>query len=1146
MMRWIVGTSLKLRALVVVGAAMLMFFGIMQIRDMPIDAFPEFAPPQVEIQTTCIGLSARDVEELVTVPMEQGLNGIAGLTAMRSKSVSQLSSIVMIFEPGMDLMKARLLIQERINAITPKLPRWANAPFMIQPLSSTSRVMKIGLSQADKSDGALVDMANQVYWTIRPRLMRVPGVANAAIWGDRWHVKQALVDPEKMRQHNVTLAQVMDAAGDAVDVGQLKFRGGFEIGTGGFVDTVNQRLQVQHQLPAFSGQQLAEIPIDVGPDRPAVYLKDVAEIRDDLMPPSLLIGDAVIDDGVGVMVIIEKLPWANTLEVTREVEQALKEFAPGMQGIKVDTEIFRPATFIEEAVANLGRALVIGFILVVLILIFFLFEWRVALISTLTIPLSLVAAGLVLDAAGATINTMILAGLVIALGVLVDDAIIDIENIVRRIRQHRKEGSDRSTASIILEASIEVRGPIVHATAIILVSTVPVFLLASLTGSLFRPLILAYGLAILASLLVALTVIPALSLILLANAPIERRSPPLVRWLQRGYTGLLGRIVPRPKVAYATVGVVMLAGLAVIPTLGEDLLPAFKERDFLMHWIAVPGTSRAEMVRTTVRVSKELRAIPGVRNFGSHIGQGTLADEIVGMNAGENWISISDDVDYDATVAAIRKVVEGYPGLQTDVQTYLKERTEEVLTGASEPIVVRIFGDDLGVLRQKGDEIKDLIAGIGGVLDAHATLQTTVPQVSVEVDLAKASQYGIKPGDVRRTAAAFITGEEAGDIWRNGKNTEVHVWSQPSVRNSVESVRALQMDTPDGRKVSVGELADVKIVPTPNQVLRENGSRRIDVGANIAPGTPLGDVADEVQRRLATVELPSGYHAQLIGEYKEAEAAQNQLLLYAAIALLGILLILATAFDSWRLAVLVLLTLPMALTGGLLAAYLTGGVLSLGSLVGFFTVLGIAARNGILMVNHFQHLEREEGESFGPGLVLRGAAERMAPILMTSLAAGLALVPLAVAGSLPGHEIEHPMAVVIIGGLVTSTLLNLFVTPSLYLRFGGVHQVVAVPAVEREDDPPSRHQRMTEFVALWKRDRHQTVAEFVALKERDRHQTVAEFVALKEREKAEAKRRAADTAADAAATDAADAARVNDSDGAAIIDATDTSGTDDS
>ncbi|SCL34066.1 heavy metal efflux pump, CzcA family [Micromonospora rhizosphaerae] len=1036
MMRWIIGTSLKLRFLVVVGASMLMFFGVLQIRDMPVDAFPEFAPPRVEIQTICIGLSAQDVEELVSVPLEQGLTGIEGLDVMRSKSVSQLSSILLIFKPGTDLMAARLLIQERLTAITPRLPRWANSPFMIQPLSSTSRVMKIGISQADKSDAAHVDMALQAYWTVRPRLMRVPGVANVAIWGDRWHVKQALVDPELMKKHNVTLAQVMEAAGDAVDVGQLKFNGGFEIGTGGWVDTPNHRLQVQHQLPALTGQQLAEIPIEVPKGAKPVYLKDVAYITDDIMPPSLLTGDAVINDGPGLMLIVEKLPWGNTLEVTRGVEAALKEMAPGMQGLDVDTEIFRPATFIETSVENLGRAMVIGFILVVLILVLFLFEWRVALISAISIPLSLVAAGLVLHWTGATINTMILAGLVIALGVLVDDAIIDVENIVRRIRQHRRAGSPKSSAAIILDASVEVRGPIVQATMIILVSTVPIFLLTGLTGSFFRPMAFAYGLAILASLLVALTVIPALALMLLARSPIERRESPVVRWLQRGYTAALARIIPRPAVAYGTVVLVLAAGVMVVPMLGQNLFPAFKERDFLMHWVTQPGTSREESVRITEQVSRELRAIPGVRNFGAHIGQGTLADEVVGMNFTENWISIDPKVDYDKTHDAVQKVVDGYPGLQRDVQTYLKERTKEVLTGSSDAIIVRIVGDDLDVLRNKANEVKDLIAGIDGIIDEHVTLQTPVPQVDVQVDLAKAARYGIKPGDVRRTAATFIASEEAGDIWRNGKNTEVHVWSVPSARYSIESVRNLLMDAADGSKVPVGELAEVKMVPTPNQILRENGSRYINVGANVAAGKALGDVAAEVQRRLATVDFPPGYHPQLLGEYKEATSAQDRLRLFAGVAVIGILFLLTTAFNSWRLSFLVLLTLPMALVGGILAAYVGGGILSLGSLVGFFTVLGIAARNGILMINHFQYLEREEGESFGRNLVIRGAKERLSPILMTSLATGLALVPLAIEGSLPGHEIEHPMAVVILGGLVTSTLLNLFVLPSLYLGFG--------------------------------------------------------------------------------------------------------------
>jgi CzcA family heavy metal efflux pump len=1034
MMRWLVGTSLRLRYLVVVAAAMMLAFGVVQLRDTPVDVFPEFAPPRVEVQTLCLGLSAVDVESLVTVPIEQALNGVEGLDVMRSRSVTDLSTIQVIFKPGTDLMDARLRVQERVRVVTPLLPVWASVPYMIQPLSSTSRVLKIGMSTRDRSTQSLIDMSLIAYWTVRPRLMRVPGVANVAIWGDRWSVLQVQTDPDRLLEHGVSLNRVMDATADALDVGMLKFSSGREIGTGGFIDTPNQRLGIRHILPLMSPRELAQMPIEVPKGSRPVALGDVATVVRGNQPH--LNGDAVINDGVGLMLIVEKLPWGNTLEVTRGVEAALAEMRPGLTGIDVDTSIFRPATFIQTAINNLGRAMLLGFLLVVLILNFFILEWRVAFISAVTIPLSLVAAGTVLSLAGVTINTMILAGLVIALGELVDDAIIDIENIVRRIRQHRLEGSGRSTAGIILDASLEVRGPVVHATLISVVSTLPIFLLGGLTGSFFRPLALAYGLAILASLAVALTVTPALALLLLGRVPLERRQSPVVRGLQRRYNSLLARILPRPRLAYATAALVMLAGLSVLPLLGQDLFPAFKERDFLMHWVSRPGTSRTEAVRVTTLASKELRSIPGVRNFGAHIGQGTLADEPVGVNFAENWISIDPKVDYDRTVAAIQKVVDGYPGLQRDVQTYLKERTKETLSGSSDAIVVRISGDDLGVLRQKAEEVRRILSEIDGTVEEHVELQTEVPSIEVQVDLAKASSYGIKPGDVRRAAAVFMASEEMGDIWRGNKNTEVHVWSTPRTRNNINSVRDLLLDAPDGRRVRLAELARVRMRPTPNAVIRENSSRRIDVGTNVA-GHDLGSVAREVERRVGQVDFPHGYHAEVLGEYQERQEAQHRLLVFALAALAGILLLLQTAFRSWRLAWLAILTLPMALAGGILATAATDRMISLGSLVGLLTVLGIAARNGILMINHFQHLERHEGERFGPRLVLRGARERLSPILMTSLATGLALVPLVVAGTIPGNEIEHPMAVVILGGLVASTLLNLFVVPSLYLRFGG-------------------------------------------------------------------------------------------------------------
>jgi Cu/Ag efflux pump CusA len=505
--------------------------------------------------------------------------------------------------------------------------------------------------------------------------------------------------------------------------------------------------------------------------------------------------------------------------------------------------------------------------------------------------------------------------------------------------------------------------------------------------------------------------------------------------LERGYERALARIVHRPRWAYLVAGLTMAAGLVVVPSLGQSLIPEFKERDFLGHWITKPGTSLPEENRIVARASRELRSIPGVNHFGSHIGQAFLADEVAGVDFGENWIAIDPSADYDSTLSSIEDVVASYPGMFHDVQTYLNERIDEVLTGTSEPVVVRIFGTNLDVLHRKAFEVRKAISQVDGIDDALVEFQEGVPQVEVELDLAKAQRYGLKPGDVRRAAATLIESEEVGDVFRAGRAYDVHVWSTPATRHSLTSMRQLPIDTPRGDRVLLGDVADLNIRPTPNVVHHEGTSRSIDVLAGVS-GRDLGSVVAEVERTLKDVQFPLGYHSELLGEFKERQAAQKSMLFLGIGAAILIFLLLQTSFGSWRLATLSLLTLPMALVGGALAAYLGGGILSLGSLVGFYTIFGIAARNGILMINHFQHLEQHEGEIFGPALVLRGAKERLSPILMTSLATALALVPLVIAGKIPGHEIEYPLAIVILGGLVTSTLLNLFVVPSLYLRFG--------------------------------------------------------------------------------------------------------------
>ncbi len=690
-----IATSLRFRHLVAALGVLVMAAGIVILPSSRLDVFPEFAPPRVIVQTVCLGLSTSDVEELVTVPLEQALNGIEGLDVLRSKSSPQLSSVELIFDRGVDLLEARQLVQERMTAVSANLPTWAAPPVMLAPASATSRAVKIGMTSDDQS---LIQMSMTAYWTVRARLLQVPGVANVTLWGERLQMLQVQVRPGDLAARGITLDQVMETTAEAVDSGLLRHDEGSIIGPGGIVETPNQRLNVRTVLPIITPADLAQVPIETMPpvvqgtsgegapadatQAPIVRLGDVADVVED---HQLLLGDGAVNSELGLMLIVEKLPWADTVELTHGVEEVIRTLEPSLPSIRFDATLFQQENFIQTAIDNLTEAILLGFVLVVLILALFLYEWRVALISLLTIPLSITATLLVLHLQGQTINTMTLAGLVIALGALVDDAIIDVENILRRLRQHRLAGSRTSTAKVVLDASLEVRSPIVYATLIIVVAALPVFLLEGLTGAFFQPLAASYALAIVASLVVALTVTPALCLILLRDARVERHTSPLAGWLQTRYAPLLARIVRRPRRFYAGTVVLLLLAALVVPTFGQALLPHFKERDFLMHWVAQPGTSSTEMQRITLAASEDLMTIPGVRNFGAHLGQAFQGDEPYGIHFGENWISIDPHVDYDETVAAIDEVVAGYPGLFRDRKTYMDERVKEVVAGGSEP-----------------------------------------------------------------------------------------------------------------------------------------------------------------------------------------------------------------------------------------------------------------------------------------------------------------------------------------------------------------------------------------------------------------------------------------------------------------------------
>ena len=1017
-MRTLVSAALSLRWLVVALSVLLLVAGWRVLQTTPLDVFPEFSPILVEVQTEAPGLSTTEVESLVTTPIENALNGVKGMKVMRSKSVLGLSSVVVIFEDGTELMADRQLVQERLLTLTGQLPALARTPVILSPLSSTSRVLKIGV-WSDKL--TQTEMTTLVRWSVRPKLMSVSGVANVAIWGQRDRQVHVLVDPDRLRDYRLTLAEVIRVTQDATMPA-----------AGGFVETPNQRLPVTHISAVRTAEDLKGVPVAFRNGAP-LALDKVAEITEGHQAP---IGDAVINDRPGLLLIVEKQLGANTLEVTRKVENAVAQLRPGLQDLQMDTTIFRPATFIEMALGNLRHALIWGCILVAAILIVFLFEWRTALISLTAIPLSLVTAALVLYWRGATLNTMVIAGLAIALGEVVDDAIIDVENVLRRLRLNEAAGHPEAAWKVVLDASLEVRSAVVYATIIVVLVFLPVFFLEGLAGAFFRPLALSYILAVVASLGVALIVTPALSLILLPKAGRRdvRRDNVFVRTLKRAYEGLLTPLLPRPKlVATGLLIIFAVAGFAVT-RLGEEFLPHFKEFDFLMHWVEKPGTSLQAMRRITERASRELRSIPGVRNFGSHIGRAEVADEVVGPNFTELWISLDPQVPYEPTIARIQEVVDGYPGLTRDLLTYLKERIKEVLSGGHGAIVVRLFGPNLATLRQKADEVSNAIAGVSGVTNLQIEQQVDVPQIEIRLKPDAARRFGLTAGDVRRAAMTLIRGTKAGEIYEDQRIFDVAVWSREQSRGDLVSLGQMLIDASLGGKIPLRDVADLRIAPTPNIVQHENASRKIDVSCNVKD-RDLGSVAREIEQRVRAVPFDPGYHPELMGEYAARQAGSRRLLVLSALSLVGILLVLYTDFRSPRLTALVFISLPFALVGGVASVILTGGILSLGSLVGFVTVLGIAARNGVMLVSHYRHLEEHEGATFGREMILRGAEERLVPILMTAAATALALLPIVIGGNQPGHEIEHPMAVVILGGLATSTLLNLFVLPVLSLRY---------------------------------------------------------------------------------------------------------------
>ena len=1037
-MRWLIESGIRFRGLVVAAAAGLIIFGVTELRNTPVDTLPEFKPTVVEVQTEALGLSAEEVEQLITVPLEQDLlNGVAFLDTIESVSMPGLSSVIMTFEPGTDLLDARQVVAERLTQAVgvAGLPEVAAPPQMLQPLSSTSRVAMIKLTSDEVSP---IDMSVLSRWVIGPRLLGVQGVAHVTIWGQRERQLQVLVDPEVLRANGVTLQDVISTSGNALEVSPLSYLEASSPGTGGFIDTFNQRLQVFHEQAITSEDELAVVTMVDEDGNPIVRggtlmtLDDVSVVVEDHQP---LIGDAMCTDGDCLLLVIDKFPDANTGRVVEGVEEALEAMRPGLAGITVDTSIYRPAEFVDASIASTRTAGIVGAVLVVLVLVAFFLSWRRVLVAVLAMATALAAAGAVLFLLVDAVNLMIIAGLVLALAVVIDDAIIDVENIAGRLpAQHPPREVPKRR--IIIDAAMEMRRPVLWASLIIAAAVVPIFFARGVAGAFLPPLMQGFLLALAASFVVALLVTPALSMLILSGEP-PKGPPFLIAWLQRMYDRVSGRAVGATIVAAVVFAALIVIGLVTVPFLERSTSPSFEERDLLIQLEAAPGTSLVRMDELTTDAVMAISAVPGVRNVGGQVGRALFSDRVVNVDRGEIWVNLDPDANYDATVAAISGIMGSYGELDTNVLTYSEDRIEAVLGRSGDDIVVRIFGENQTVLEEKAGEIRSLLAGIEGIVDPRIDAPPNQPTIAIQVDLERASARGIKPGDVRRAAAVLMNGITVGNLFEEQKVFDVVVWGTPEVRDEAADIPNLLIDKPGGGHVLLGEVADVTVISSPALIRHDSVATYIDVTATVV-GRDVAAVAASVDRALEPVAFPVEHHAEVLQGFTEE---RNSRLIFGFVtlgSLIFIFLLLQATFRSWRLALIAFLTVPVAVVGGLLAILITGGTVALGSIAGLFGVFALATRQVLVSMHHYRSLQLAEKLPFGDDLVQAGTRDRLGPIVLSAAALAAALLPFALAVRAVGFAVVQPMAVVVLGGLPTVLILTLFVLPAAYAKFGRI------------------------------------------------------------------------------------------------------------
>ncbi len=1043
MTRWLPRTALRFGWGVIGLAVALAVVAVPALRSAPVDVYPEFRQPRVEVQAEALGLSAVEVEQLITVPLEQDLlNGVPWVERITSKSMPGLSSIELVFEEGTDLYQARQVVQERMTQAH-ALPGVGTPPVMIQPQSSVNRVAMIGLSSTEVSP---IDMSVLARWRIKPRLLGVPGVANVSIWGQRDRQLQVQVDPQRLQDGGVSLTRLIETTGNALWVSPLSFVEASTPGTGGFVETPSQRLGVQHVSPITTSDALADVAIEGGGGQ---RIGDVADVVEDHQP---LIGDAAIDGRAGLLVVVDKFPDADPTQVTRDLTAAMQSMQPGLGGITVDTQVYRSGSFIEDALARTGLAVLVGLLLMVAA-IGLLVSWRAAVVALVCVPVSVLTALYVLHLRSTTFTAMTVLGLAAALSLVVDDVVGDYQRYRHRSRHPRPGDEALSRGRLVVDSLVEGRVPVGYALVVAVLLSAPVLLLPGVAGAFGRPAAVTYLLALAAAFVVALTLAPVLASLLGpgrtgdpdhvtvpskagpatagdATRP-DGADQPAGGGTARARAGALvatiGGAARRPVAAAAVIVVLAAAaGVGIAASGSGGWLPDHGDRNLLVRLQTAAGTSLPEMSRVAALVAAELDGTAGVASVGTTVGRALTSDRLVDVNSAELWVTLASDADTQAVTRAVRAVATGYPGVEGQLRSYSTDRLEAGTPRPAGDLVVRVYGSDYGALATAADQVRGMLTSVRGVVTPRVQVLPSQPTVRIQVDLEKAKTVGLKPGDVRREAATLISGLLVGNLYEEQKVFDVVVWGGPAQRYSPEILSSLLIDTPTGTQVRLGDVADVSLAPEPVVVAHDAVLRHLDVVASL-PGGDHDAVADAVSARLRAMSLPLEYRAEVVDDPTPAGPGQQVWWVLAAVVV-GVLLVFQAATRRWRTALLLTVLVPLGCAGGLLVAPAVGGVRSASVLAGLVAVLALTARHGLAVAT----AAAERAASRTAGAAQAAAAtvrERSVPVLVSATAIAALVAPAAVLPG-PGLEFARPAAVVLLAGLVSSVLVTLVVLPA--------------------------------------------------------------------------------------------------------------------